>query len=311
MKFFENLIENVRLDISEHSSGILMVGGIILGAGAIVAACIATKKLDSIMEDAEEELNDIADEYDEEPTEEEAKEIAKRQFVAKAKRVGRIGANYALTAVLFGASVFCIGKAHSIDIDNYAKVVAAYNVLDQGFRQYRKNVIADVGPEKDVQYKLNATQIEVTEQEETTKGKVKEVKKRVDIANISGYARFFDELCPNFKENPTANRLYLQAEEEYATEKMKSRYRKTPYRPGYILLNEVYEILGYDATEAGAVVGWIYDPEHPVGDNRVDFGLCDANRINERFMNGIEPVAVLDFNVDGIITGNRAIFQSI
>ena len=55
-------------------------------------------------------------------------------------------------------------------------------------------------------------------------------------------------------------------------------------------------------TKAGQVVGWVYDPEHPVGDNYVDFGLFDLDRERvRRFVNGDERNILLDFNVDGNI----------
>ncbi len=317
MSLFSSIKDTVVNIATEHGSGILLVGGIVLGAGAIVAACVATRKVDKIMDEAEEEINDIeleetdVDDNGElvEQTEEQRKHTAKRIFFAKVKTAGRLVLNYGLTALLFGASCFCLVKSHNMDIDKYTKVVAAYNVLDQSFRQYRKSVIADQGPEADVRYKLGIQDKEIIEQVTNEKGKVKEVSKNVEVANLTGYARYFDELCPDWKENPKANKLFIEAQQEWANEVMKRRYRKG--HPGYILLNEVYELLGYDPTEAGAVVGWTYDEENPIGDNYVDFGLYMSNRLNERFMNGVEPVAILDFNVDGVITGNRAIFPAI
>ena len=49
-------------------------------------------------------------------------------------------------------------------------------------------------------------------------------------------------------------------------------------------------------------VGWIYDEKNPVGDNYIDFGIYDVNKPQNRdFVNGIERVILLDFNVDGNI----------
>ena len=61
-------------------------------------------------------------------------------------------------------------------------------------------------------------------------------------------------------------------------------------------------MLGAKRTKAGQRVGWVYDEEHPVGDNYVDFGMFDVRREKARdFINGYEKVIVLDFNVDGVI----------
>ena len=73
-------------------------------------------------------------------------------------------------------------------------------------------------------------------------------------------------------------------------------------RKGHLYLNEVYDMLGIPRTKAGQIVGWIYDEEHPVGDNYVDFGIYDSNKPRVRdFVNGYERTVLLDFNVDGNI----------
>ena len=61
-------------------------------------------------------------------------------------------------------------------------------------------------------------------------------------------------------------------------------------------------MLNIPRTKAGQVVGWIYDKEHPTGDNFVDFGIYNLNIEKARdFVNGYERSIVLDFNVDGPI----------
>ena len=65
-------------------------------------------------------------------------------------------------------------------------------------------------------------------------------------------------------------------------------------------------MLGIERTKAGQVIGWKFDTKNLTGHhNYVDFGIykpnCDANR---RFVNGLENVILLDFNVDGNILGD-------
>ena len=61
-------------------------------------------------------------------------------------------------------------------------------------------------------------------------------------------------------------------------------------------------MLGIDRTKAGNIVGWVYDEEHPVGDNFVDFGIYVLDNEKARdFVNGRERSILLDFNVDGDI----------
>ena len=67
-------------------------------------------------------------------------------------------------------------------------------------------------------------------------------------------------------------------------------------------MNEIYRALGIPETEAGQVVGWIYDPENPEIDSFIDFGLYDLHKEKTRdFVNGHEKTILLDFNPDGYI----------
>lgn len=71
-----------------------------------------------------------------------------------------------------------------------------------------------------------------------------------------------------------------------------------------MFLNEVYEALGFDATKAGAVVGWYIPAEGAAdqddADYYVDFGLFTKDG-SYRFINGQEDSIILDFNVRGSI----------
>jgi hypothetical protein len=74
-------------------------------------------------------------------------------------------------------------------------------------------------------------------------------------------------------------------------------------RKGHVFLNEVYEVIGFQKTELGQQVGWVYDPDNTIGDNQIDFGIFNINNeANRRFVNGLEKSIWLDFNVDGDIS---------
>lgn len=106
------------------------------------------------------------------------------------------------------------------------------------------------------------------------------------------YARYFDESCKGWTKDPDYNKMFLCHQQNYCNDKLRAK--------GYLFLNEVYDQLGIPRTKAGAVVGWVYDEENPIGDNKVDFCIhsFDANR---DFVNGYNNVVLLDFNVDGNI----------
>lgn len=110
--------------------------------------------------------------------------------------------------------------------------------------------------------------------------------------DLSPYARFFDETCAAWTKDPESNKFFLLRQQEYANKKLKDR--------GYLFLNEVYDMLGIPRTKAGQRVGWVYEPEYPIGDNYVDFGIYDEVH-NRSFVNGYKNSVLLNFNVDGDI----------
>ena len=95
--------------------------------------------------------------------------------------------------------------------------------------------------------------------------------------------------------------MFLRNVQEMATRKLKKH--------GSLSINEVYRMLGFHVDEmplaikkASLVVGWVYDPENPERDNKVDFGIYDVyNRAKRDFVNGYEKRILVDFNYDGNI----------
>lgn len=121
--------------------------------------------------------------------------------------------------------------------------------------------------------------------------KSKEIRSADDHINVSPYAAFFNETCLAWSKDSEMNKMFLLQQQTYATEKLRAQ--------GYLFLNDVYDMLGMPRTKAGQIVGWIYEENNPTGDNCVDFDLYAQH--NQDFINGYERVALLDFNVDGII----------
>lgn len=107
--------------------------------------------------------------------------------------------------------------------------------------------------------------------------------------NYSMYAMYFDKESPYWNNNSEMNKMFLISRQEYANDILRHR--------GHLFLNEVYDILGLPRSSAGAVVGWVYDVDNPIGDNYVDFGLCNIDDNVEENSDAI----LLDFNVDGCI----------
>ena len=88
--------------------------------------------------------------------------------------------------------------------------------------------------------------------------------------------------------------IFLKCQQRYANDLLQIR--------GWVTLNDVYDMLGFPRSQAGQVVGWVYDKDNPQGDNYIDFGIYDLHKEGCRdFVNGIERSIWLDFNVDGYI----------
>ena len=113
----------------------------------------------------------------------------------------------------------------------------------------------------------------------------------------SQYAATFDSNCNGWSKSRKRNVFFLHMVQNYANDVMRSRYNVAPdgtvITRGYILLNEVRQMIGLPLVTEGVIVGWLYDEKNPVGDNFIDFD------INPR---GINPNVVIDFNVDGVVT---------
>ena len=192
--------------------------------------------------------------------------------------------------VLIGVfSIAALTKSHFILKDRNAGLAAAYAVLDKAFSEYRTRVEKELGKDADDHYRYGG---EIVDEKEEKDGKVVHVKKfRANKHTPSGYARFFDELCPNWQRQPEYNLIFLRCQQNYANDLLQSR--------GYVLLNEVYERLGLEHTGAGSVVGWTIGSR---GDNYIDFGIFNGDNDRARdFVNGREGAILLDFNVDGVI----------
>lgn len=188
------------------------------------------------------------------------------------------------------ASLASILAAHGIMQRRTVALLGAYKAVESAFATYRSRVIEEFGEEKDRDY-ISGFRTQTIEDEET--GKKKKVKV-FDPNARSPYSRYFDEYNDNWSKAPEYNLLFLKNQQNYANDLLRAR--------GHIFLNEVYDMLGLERSSAGQAVGWAITKED--GDNYVDFSIFgDVSANTRNFVNGgNEPVILLDFNVDGVIT---------
>ena len=282
-----------------HSPEILAAVGVVGVVSSGVLACKATLKVNDVLEDTKENIDKIkAVEADPQYAEKYTVEDAKKDLAIVYCQTGiKLVKLYAPAVALGAVSLTCLLTSNHILKKRNAALSAAYMTVDKSFKEYRNRVEERFGEEveKEIRYNIKAKEIVTVDEEgNETVETVKVMEGADDPNNYSQYAKFFDESCAAWQNDPEYNLLFLKSQQQYANDLLKSR--------GRLFLNEVYRMLGIDETKAGQVVGWVYDPECPVGDNFVDFGIYDMTRERVRaFVNGYEPNILLDFNVDGNI----------
>lgn len=283
--------------LKKHSPEILLAAGIVGGITAAVMAAKAHKHAEKTLKDERLDLNMFNDaaKYINPKDEAEVADYRKAMVQVYTKYGLGLAKVYGPSVALGIASITALVGSHGIMQRRSASLMAAYALLQEGFDGYRKRVAEVVGEEKERELKLGITEEEVEREVLNEKtGRKKKVKENVKVAPgmPSIYSRFFDETSVDFKRDPLMNLTYLKARQAYANDEFRIR--------GHMFLNEVYDLLGLPRSSAGTMVGWIYDEKSPQGDNFIDFGLYDA-QYNSQFINGYEEVALLDFNVDGVI----------
>lgn len=315
MKSASRTVHKVGFKLQKKSPEILVGLGIVGVITSAVLACKATTKAGKIVEDAKDAIDTIHEAEAAGITnsgESYSKDDCKKDLMVTYIQTGaKFAKLYGPAIVLGAASITSILASHNILRKRNVALAAAYAAMDKSFKDYRGRVLERFGEqvEKELRYGIKAQEIDKTVTD--AKGKEKVVKETADVApegwdpsKYSPYAKIFDETHEDWLKDPEQNLFYLKARQSQANDILKSR--------GHLFLNEVYDLLGFQRTKAGAVVGWIYDPDHPIGDNFVDFGIFNVQREKARdFVNGYEAAIILDFNVVGDITDEIATHQFI
>ena len=307
---FSNAIQTAKfaigrggLVLKKYSPEILTAAGVIGTVGSTVLACKATLKVEDILDEAKKKSNLINAVHDGEievDAEYTDKDYSKDLLVNRTQTAVKLIKLYGPAISLGALSITAIlGGQHILRKRNVA-VMAAYKLCEESFNNYRSRVKDELGEEKDRQFYYGMTEETVKDKVKSKDGKTKTVTKKVEKAPdhlYSQYARFFDEANINWDKSPEQNMYFLKMVQNQMNDKLKAR--------GHVFLNEVYDALGFDRSEAGQLVGWVWDKDNTAmeaGDGYIDFGIFDGNDYAKRaFVNGDERSILLDFNIDGMI----------
>ena len=136
------------MKLKKISPELALAGGIACGIGAVVVGCIASRKVNDIVEETNNQLNDIQVRY-EEATHQNSNRlvnnIKRESFIVYRNAAWKFTKLYAPTVGLTMASIGLILTSHGILNKRYVGVSAAYSALDGAFKDYRKRVSDALG----------------------------------------------------------------------------------------------------------------------------------------------------------------------
>lgn len=274
---------------------ICMIAGGILGAAAVVTACIQTKKgFDKVASEHKVRIEKARSLPEDDPKKGKAIIFAYGKTVLSGARL------YAGPLGLFTFSMVSFFSAHHTMKLRNAGLAAAMTGLRKEFDAYRCRVADNVGEETEEKLYFGTKTKEIKESQIDEDGN--EVFETVladdiiDDVEDSDYVKYFTKGNPNWDRSPDLNMFFLNQQMRNATDRLKYN--------GELTLNEVYDMLGFERTEAGMVVGWIYDKYNPFGDNEVIFRYKKVHVPNENG-NGYSIGYAIDFNVDGNIYNEK------
>lgn len=291
----------VGFKLKKSSPEILIVAGVIGTVASAVMACKATLKVNEVVDEAKENIDRIHEAKEKGCTEagevydveDSKKDLALVYAQTGLKFVKLYGPSVALGTL----SIAGILTSNHILRKRNIGLAAAYAAVDKSFKDYRGRVVERFGKELDKELRHNIKAKEVEEVVVNEDGSESVVTKTVNVADpngISEYARFFDETCLGWTRNAEYNLHFIKGVQDWANNRLQAE--------GILFLNEVYEALGIQKTQAGQVVGWVYDETNPDCDNFVDLGIYDIHdEVKRRFVNGYEKSILLDPNVDGVV----------
>lgn len=280
------------LKVRKRSPEILLATSLTSGALALGLAVKQTLTIQPVLEDWNEWMEDykagleMSEERDESlpPFPEET---AQKIMVGMAVQTGlKLVKHYSLPLAFAGLSAAATLGMYKVWNARYTAVVAAATGLQETLNKYREKLREQLGEDADKELLARTVDEDrETKEDPQTKQPVRQPQK------MSKYARIFDESSTYYKRNAGDNLSFLIQQQSLANRMLSIN--------GCMFLNEVYDMLGFPRTQAGSIVGWLFDPGKP---EQIDFGFWDlGDEAKRAFINGWEKSVLLDFNVDGII----------
>lgn len=274
------LVGRAGLVLSKHAPTILTAAGTAGFIGTTVLASKATLKVEETV--AEETALLVKVHEAQEAGKLSDKDATHDKVVLYSRMTTKLAKLYAPAIILGAASIASLVTGHGIMLKRNASLAAAYAAVDQAFKTYKKKVESKFGKDAVLEALSSVATEDLTKDEMT-------VESAVAVNGISPYGVIFDDTNVNWSADEDLAMLHLKCQQQYANDILNTR--------GHIFLNEVYKMLGFPHTPAGAVTGWVKGN----GDDFVDFNIFDGMFEGEDQNGRTVTKWALDFNVDGVM----------
>lgn len=268
------------LVLSKHAPTILTAAGTAGFIGTTILASKATLKVEETVAEEAELLVKVHEAH--EAGKLTDKDATHDKVVLYTRMTTKLAKLYAPALILGAASIVSLATGHGIMLKRNASLAAAYAAVDQAFKSYKKKVESKFGKEAVLDALVSTAEEDLTKNEPTLEA-------IAAVDDVSPYGVIFDSSNHNWSADEDLAMLHLKCQQQYANDILQTR--------GHIFLNEVYKMLGFPHTPAGAVTGWVKGH----GDDFIDFNIYDGMFEGEDENGRTVTKWALDFNVDGVM----------
>lgn len=268
------------LVLSKHAPTILTAAGTVGFIGTTILASKATLKVEETISEETALLVKVHEAH--EAGKLEDKDALHDKVVLYTRMTTKLAKLYAPALILGAASIVSLATGHGIMLKRNASLAAAYAAVDQAFKTYKKKVESKFGKEAVLDALVSTAEEDLTKDEMTLEA-------ITAVDGVSPYGVIFDSSNNNWSADEDLSMLHLKCQQQYANDILQTR--------GHIFLNEVYKMLGFPHTPAGAVTGWVKGH----GDDFIDFNIFDGMFEGEDENGRTVTKWALDFNVDGVM----------
>lgn len=302
---------NIFKKIAEHKAELgLLLHGICIGAGT-VSACLATLKLEDILDEHQAKIEEVKDNYITlEKAPEDGTVITEIISDTKAYRrdltkvhihtAAEVGKAFAPTVVIFVISAGFLNKTYKDikDIKNEnLRLIGALKGSEVIIKRYRDEMRERIGEEAEQRFynNIDTQDISVKEVDENGKEKNKKVK-GAEVVNgqLTGDAFIFDERCGAYVGHDINHNLYVAG-------LLKNQCSDNLFCNGSLLMFEILDAFGLDRDEIpGAFVRGRLSKRKGGESDILDMDIRKVWILDEATGEYVEKI-LIDPKLDGVI----------